>query len=743
MAEQPNRAQQRESLDATQESSKSFNKEVRDTVRDVSKLIAASEKLAAKLSSMSASEINVKNIAKELTKAKEQQYIIESKLSNVDNTSKIAAQEYLRLVQERSVEEKKLQDIIQSGTKEEIKLQQELLAAYEEQIEIQGQSAQTIQAAALIQQSEEASYMVEATQQRLELEQKIAKQLGITGGLIGKVAKNLGIGDAVYSSMVKKAKELNGEASVFQIAGAGLKGGLGAGMDMLKSLDVIPVFGAIIGGIAKGLKAALDFILEIDDRTTKFARTLGVSKDEAATISERFGDIATNSGNLLLTTKNLQEAQSDLVKELGVTNILSDEMLETQISLKKVMGLSADEMGSLAEASILSGKAQKQVVTGILGQVASLKSATGIAFNYKQIIGEASKLGGVLGLKFAKYPESLTKSLVATKALGMDLAKVDQIAGSLLNFEDSIQNQLEAQLLTGKDINLSRAQQLALEGDTAGVAQELSKAIGNSNEFLKMNRIQQESIAKAVGMSREDIGETLKKQEMLSKLGAKDIKEAQAKVELLKAQGKTQKEIAALLGEEAYQNLTQLSAQEKIAELIEKVKGAFQDFVQKSGIVDYIVGIIDYLTNPDNVKSLINTIKTGVAWVADAIQQITIGVLRFLDYIPGVETGEMADELEDYGSVGDRIRNTGGAGNSAEFKDFIIKPLGEDTITMAGGTKLGRTDEMVDLLKQILGETKQGKVMSFSIDGAPVATAVARNAPMNPSASNLGPRPLR
>jgi hypothetical protein len=33
--------------------------------------------------------------------------------------------------------------------------------------------------------------------------------------------------------------------------------------------------------------------------------------------------------------------------------------------------------------------------------------------------------------------------------------------------------------------------------------------------------------------------------------------------------------------------------------------------------------------------------------------------------------------------------------------------------------------------------------MSLSIDGAPIATAVARNASLTPSASSLGPRPLR
>jgi hypothetical protein len=743
MAEDPKKASQ-ELLSAATEVKNiqgDYNDIIKQSIQNLNSVSKAYGNIQDKLNSLSSGELNIVKIQSELYKAKVKQSGAQRELNNLaGELNKLGekgiagANKFKEAIEQRITAEEKGDSLSSIKLDKKIeKLQKSL-------------TPQQVSYALLQKSNEEAQKAVLLAEEQLKKEKEIKNSIGLGGAAIKLFADKLGVGDKVYSAMVDKARQLNEEgkkASKLQTFKAGVGAGISSAMDSLTDpLVFIPMIGTVVSAIAKGLKAALDFILEIDDRTTKFARTLGVSKDEASAISERFGDISTNSGNLLLTTKNLQEAQSDLVKELGVTNILSDEMLETQISLNKVMGLTTDEMGSLAEASILSGKAQKQVVTGILGQVASLKSATGIAFNYKQIIGEASKLGGVLGLKFAKYPESLTKSLVATKALGMDLAKVDQIAGSLLNFEDSIQNQLEAQLLTGKDINLSRAQQLALEGDTAGVAQELSKAIGNSNEFLKMNRIQQESIAKAVGMSREDIGETLKKQEMLSKLGAKDIKEAQAKVELLKAQGKTQKEIAALLGEEAYQNLTQLSAQEKIAELIEKVKGAFQDFVQKSGIVDYIVGIIDYLTNPDNVKSLINTIKNGVAMVADIIQTITYGILSVVSIFSD-KADDLLDKVDrdEVGNWGDSIRDTGT--QQAEFKDFIIKPLGEDTITMAGGTKLGRTDEMVDLLKQILGETKQGKVMSLNIDGAPVATAVARNAPMNPSASNLGPRPLR
>lgn len=529
---------------------------------------------------------------------------------------------------------------------------------------------------------------------------------------------------------------------------SGKKDFFSTGIDLMK---MIPGVGGAVAGLVGGFKSLLDFILEIDDKIIKFGRNLGFSKDQSYEVYKNFTRIQESSGKLLTTTANLMEVQTDLSQQLGVNNILTGEMLETQIELKKIMGLSTEEMGSLAQASIIAGKSQKDVVTGVLAQVEGLKQATGISFNYKQIIGEASKLGGVLGLQFAKYPEKLTKSLVVTKALGMDLAKVDQIAGSLLDFESSIQNQLEAQLITGKDINLSRAQQLALEGDTAGVAMEISKQFGTANEFLNMNRIQQESIAKAVGMTREDLANTLKNQEMLTKLGAKDTDNAQKRLQLALAKFGTEKEINKALGEGAYQNLTQLSAQEKIAELIEKVKSSIQGFLVNSGIVEYITSAIDYLTNPTNVKALISTLKEGVATIAEVIKEIAVFVLN----VAGVfsDKAERLSEKLDKMDVGGMIRgNSAGGGNyvrgEMQAQDFVIKPLPQDTIasngvTVQGGTRLGRTDEMVDLLKQILSETKQGKVMSFNIDGAPVAAAVARNASLTPAASNLGPRPLR
>lgn len=672
-------------------------------------------------------EFNYKKITEEILKAKQREKLAQKNLADlskgISDQAKANAEKLVDNIDKKIRAEELYNAALRSGNANQINNADKLITNLELQIQAQEQilNVEESQYAAAIKSVEARSNSVQLLKEELKTETALSKIKRIGGAgvqAIGKTASYIG------STLA------SGGANIFN--------------DITKLVSTIPIVGAVIGGMLTGLKSMLDFILEIEDRTVKFGRALGYSREESFKIAEGFGDISVGSGKLLITTQNLLEVQTDLSNQLGVTNILSAEMLSTQIELKKVMGLSADEMGSLAEASIISGKSQKSTVEGIVGQVAGLKQATGISFNYKQIIGEVTKLSGVLGLKFAKYPESLTKSAIVTKALGMDLAKVDQIAGSLLNFEESIQNQLEAQLITNKDINLSRAQQLALENDTAGVAIELSKQFGTSAEFLDMSRIAAESFANAVGMTRDELGDVLKNQEILTKLGAKDTDNAQKRLQLAISKYHTEKEINKELGEGAYQNLTALSAQEKIAALIEKVKGAFQDFLTKSGVVEWVTGLIHKLTNPDNVKGLINALKDGVAAIADVIGGMIQGILHIAEFFA---TGEddfrlksMRYNLED-NSLGDRIR-TSGTGMK-EVKDFVIKPLGEDTITMAGGTKLGRTDEMVDLLKQILSETKHGKSVTLSVDGQPLAAAVARNASLTPAASNLGPRPLR
>jgi ElaB/YqjD/DUF883 family membrane-anchored ribosome-binding protein len=288
---------------------------------------------------------------------------------------------------------------------------------------------------------------------------------------------------------------------------------------------------------------------------------------------------------------------------------------------------------AIVESSTITGKSAEGITKSVLSQVAALKNATGISFQYQKILKEAANLGGYLGLSFAKYPEKLTKSLVTVKSMGLELKQLDSMANSFLDYESSIASEFEAQLLTGKNINLSKARELFLNNELADAAAEITRQVGSADEFLKMNRISAEGMAKGFGMSRDEMGSMLKQQELLSKLGAKDLKDAQEKVQAIRAQGKTKEEIIRLTGEEAYQNLTNASLQEKIGAFMEKIQQSISDFVESSGIIEKIESFFDYLSKPENIKKIIVTIRDTFASIADVILTITNGIINAIDAV--------------------------------------------------------------------------------------------------------------
>ena len=355
------------------------------------------------------------------------------------------------------------------------------------------------------------------------------------GGAIGlaiagveKLKKTLtAIGSVIKDQLSKPFSEaanlVNGGLGVGggAVSGAGATSILGGLSSIAKT---IPFIGGLLGGLVDAFKQVFDFVLGIDAANTRFAKSLGISKEEAIGLKKSYIDIANTSNSIVVNQTRLMESQVELSQQLGVNNRLSADILATNIELKEVAGLEVEARKSIAQSSIITGRNEKEITKSVLGQVALFKGLTGIGFNFKDVLGEAAKQTGVMGLQFAKYPEQLAKSLVSVKALGFDLNKVNDIAGGLVDFEGSISKEFEAQVLLGRDINLTKAREAALNNDLATVASEITKNVGSAGQFLKLNRIQQDAIAQSVGMTRDSLADTLKQQEAFTKLGAKDLK---------------------------------------------------------------------------------------------------------------------------------------------------------------------------------------------------------------------------
>ncbi len=89
------------------------------------------------------------------------------------------------------------------------------------------------------------------------------------------------------------------------------------------------------------------------------------------------------------------------------------------------------------------------------------------------------------------------------------MESIASAAGQLLDFESSIQAELEAELLIGRDLNLERARSAALAGDQATLMEELVGQAGSLEQLQNMNVLQQQALASALGMSVDQLSDQI------------------------------------------------------------------------------------------------------------------------------------------------------------------------------------------------------------------------------------------
>ena len=342
-------------------------------------------------------------------------------------------------------------------------------------------------------------------EKQLKESEKIEGVMGNLGGIVKGLNKIPILGNLINSEKVlEKMQETAAKTkNTFAVMGTGI---LEVGKSITKGLvDPLTVATFLINSLLKANK-----------QTVELGKELG--KDSYA-YRENLAAAARSSSNLNVTTSNLIEAYSQISQATGFAYEFTADQLETQVKLTKQVGLQADEAAQIQRLSVLTDKSSEKIYQSFVKGLVAARNQFKVGINFKATLAEAAKVSGQLAANLGYNPERIAKAVVATKAFGMTLDQVAKSGESLLNFETSIENELKAELITGKQINLERARAAALVGDQVALAEELAANIGSSAEFTTMNVIQQKSLAEAVGMTTDELAETLRRREEAIKQG--------------------------------------------------------------------------------------------------------------------------------------------------------------------------------------------------------------------------------
>ena len=392
---------------------------------------------------------------------------------------------------------------------------------------------------------------VSLMENELETQRKINQAMGVTGSIVtglGGIMQRLGLRSGIFNDAMQSSKEkmhemaeetVRGEKnfSKLQIAAAGFRKLLGTVVEAL--FDPVILLGKL-----------LQTFLEVNKASVTLQQLTGQNAIGIAGLNDR-----------LATSVQFLETAVELTKEFGLsaTNVFNKDVIAGAAEFKNILGLAAEEAAGLAKLTQTNAGSIDAQAESIVDTVSSFNKANRSAINQGQILRDVAKTSDDIQASLGNSPALIAKAAAAARRLGMDLAQVDRIASSLMDFESSIQAELEAQLLTGRQINMAKARELALNNDLFGLGKELFKNSVDIHEFGEMNRLEQESMAKALGMSRQELARTAYLRALENGLTEDQAANA-AKVRL--------------------EDMKRLSVQESIQQSLDKIAQAAAPFLQ-------------------------------------------------------------------------------------------------------------------------------------------------------------------
>lgn len=256
--------------------------------------------------------------------------------------------------------------------------------------------------------------------------------------------------------------------------------------------------------VAAGFMAIIKLLEAMVNKSKKFQEQIKGSVSQGDQLTKQLAGAELHAKALGYSTA---EAAGAIVDEFGSLNDVSADTVKAMGSFEKGLGISMSTSAKLMKnMQTVSGLTQEQSIE-LIKSGAAMAKINGVAPGaiMEDIANNTEE--------FAKYGrdggKNMIRAAIHAKKLGMELSTLTKTSDSLLDFESSIQAEMEASMLIGKQMNLNKAREKALSGDLAGMAEEIKKQVGGQAEFEKMNVIQREALAASVGMNAAELGKMM------------------------------------------------------------------------------------------------------------------------------------------------------------------------------------------------------------------------------------------
>ena len=511
-------------------------------------------------------------------------------------------------------------------------------------------------------QQELAIDVVDKSKQILELTKKITKA-GRFFQFFSDLISDVPVLGTVFNNLTKAAELFDASMAAGESRIKATLRGLGEFIKLgAKALAVFAVQSAI-----KGMNI-------LDQAVVSINRNLVMAGKSGSIALENISAAAARTG---MTLEKLLPINQALNETFGTSAVFSKDTLTAQSLLVNKLGLSAEEGAKLFKETAGSKQNVGEFVRSTADLVTNFNKTNDSVIGIKTILQDVSHASATTSINTAKFPGGIRTAALEARRLGTSLEKTNSLMEGFLDFESSIQAEMDAELFTGRQLNLERVRAAALSGDQAELARQIRLEAGSFSDFQNLNLLQQQKLAAAFNMSADDLGAMLKNQKAMGEASKENAKEG----------GEQAKS-----GEELINKLqSQVTLGESFASSMEQIQLAFGSIISEHSediksmmttIANKAKEFVGYLDSEDGKKAL-DSIKSALSAIKDFATDSTLGINNLVLAFGGLGAIKLVGLINTIKGVKNGIF---GIADSVGGKSRLAKAFGKEGIFGSQGS---------------------------------------------------------
>lgn len=257
------------------------------------------------------------------------------------------------------------------------------------------------------------------------------------------------------------------------------------------------------GAWIKLLEEAWKIFRKMDDSLFSIRKHLGTFRGESKEIESSVKSLTMNLAGVGVTFEIAANTLTAIIDDFGRLSSHTEKVAGTVASFSAQLGISErTSTGLLKNIAQVSGKTLDSM-EGMIGFTKSLSNAAGVSL--PKVMEDIAGASDSVRSNFRGNTTELIKATVEARRLGLSLESMGKTSESLLDFNSSVNAEMEASVLIGKNLNLNAARRAAFSGDLVKQNEEILKVLKSVGDFEKLNAFQKKSLASALGKSVEEL----------------------------------------------------------------------------------------------------------------------------------------------------------------------------------------------------------------------------------------------